>query len=266
MNVTFLGAGLYGEALAKLVEINDHEVKFYDPYRFPEIELKDAVRDADALVYVAPAHAYSDILPGLPKDKPLILASKGFVSMQPFKEFTDFSVLGGAAFAEDIMTGKPQIGPVIRLTASSELSEQLFTTDFVWVEYTSDAKGIMLCGALKNVYAIGAGIYLEVNNPEPYFKQAFDEMRDIIELNGCSRETATLSCGLPDLIMSSSSDGRNFRFGDEIRNFPNSKLEPVGTVEGVTVIQSLADFPDFKVPSSAKLFKEIVKGVINATQ
>lgn len=262
MKVTFLGAGLYGEALGKMAELNDHEVKYYDPFRFPDIKLADAISEAEAVVYVAPALAYPEILPELSKDTPLILASKGFVSLKPFADFKNFSVLGGAAFAEDLMEGKRPI----RLTASSEISEQIFTTDFLTVEFTEDTKGIMLCGALKNVYAIGAGIFVNKENPEQYFSEAFFEMQDILKANGSAEDTATLSCGLPDLLLSSTPDGRNYRYGREIRNHPESRVEPVGTVEGVTVIESLKNFPDFIIPEEAELIKEIIKRVENATK
>ena len=262
MKVTFLGAGLYGEALGKMAELNDHEIKYYDPYKFPDIKIEDAISEAEAVVYVAPAVAYQEILPKLSKKTPLILASKGFVSMRPFEEFENFSVLSGAAFAEDLMEAKH----LVRLTASSEISEQIFTTDNLTIEFSKDTKGIMLCGALKNVYAIGAGILLDKEHPEQYFSEAFLEMQDILKANGAEENTATLSCGLPDLLLSSTSDGRNYRYGREIRNHPKSQIEPVGTVEGVTVIESLKDFPDFIIPEDADLIKEIIKKVTNATK
>lgn len=262
MKVTFLGAGLYGEALGKMAELNDHEVKYYDPFRFPEIKLADVIDEAEAVVYVAPALAYPEILPELSKDTPLILASKGFVSLMPFADFKNFSVLGGAAFAEDLMEAKHPV----RLTASSEISEQIFTTDFLTIEFTDDTKGVMLCGALKNVYAIGAGIFLDKEHPEQYFSEAFLEMQDILKANEAEENTATLSCGLPDLLLSSTSDGRNYRYGREIRNHPDSRVEPVGTVEGVTVIESLKDFPDFVIPEDAALIKEIIERVENAAK
>ena len=68
MKVSFLGAGLYGEALGKLAELNEHEVKYYDPYRFPDIKLKDVVAEAEAIVYVAPAEAYQELLSELPAE------------------------------------------------------------------------------------------------------------------------------------------------------------------------------------------------------
>lgn len=262
MKVTFLGAGLFGEALGRLAEVNEHEIKFYDPFRFPDIKIEDAISEAEVIVYVAPAEAYKEILPKLPKDKPLILASKGFVSLKPFAGFENFSALGGAAFAEDIMEAKNQL----RLTASSEISEQLFTTELVTVEYTEDTKGIVLLGALKNVYALGAGMFIEDENPEQYFSEAYFEMQDILKANGADPETAALSCGVADLLLSSTPSGRNFCFGREIAEHPESKVEPAGTVEGLTVIKSFEKFPDFVIPEDTELFWKIVNEVKRAAE
>ncbi|MBQ8992024.1 hypothetical protein IJ090_01145 [Candidatus Saccharibacteria bacterium] len=255
MKVGFLGAGLYGEALGHLAEINEHEVEYYDPYRFPERKIGEVISEAEVVVYVAPAEAYREILPELSYETSLILASKGFVSLKPFEKFRKFSALGGATFAEDIMEEKAGL----KLAASSELSEQLFTTDFLTVEYTRDTKGVVLCGALKNVYAIGAGLM----GAEDYLMKASSEMAEILTANGAEPTTIRLSCGVADLILSSTPEGRNFRFGEELKHFPESRVEPVGTVEGLTVVKSLEDFPDFVVPEGAKLFKEIVERVKN---
>ena len=236
-----------------MAKLNDHEVKYYDPIKFPKIEIEEAVAEAEVIIYAAPASAYKEILPKLPKDVPLILASKGFVSMKPFEKFKDFSVLGGAAFADTIDRAikfrkkADEYDPII-LTASSEIPEQLFTMELLKVEYTEDAKGVMLCGALKNVYAIGGGIFMLDEYPGEYLSEAYYEMQDILLANGCDPDTAMLSCGVADLMVSCTMDGRNFRFGDEIRMHPRSRIEPVGTIEGLNVIRSLDEFPDFVWP------------------
>lgn len=263
MKVGFLGAGLYGEALGHLAEINEHEVKYYDPYRFPERKIEEVISGAEVVVYVAPAEAHKEILPELAPETPLILASKGFVSLRPFERFEQFSALGGAAFAEDIMQGEER-----KLTASSEISEQLFTTDFLTVEHTDDTKGIMLCGALKNVYAIGAGLMMTQENYKDFFYYVHDEMRAILEANGCDPDIMKLSCGLLDLMISCSPSGRNFRFGEEIKLHPGSLVEPAGTVEGLTVIKSLEDYPEFVVPKEVdmEIFKKTLREVRRATK
>lgn len=285
MKVTFLGAGAYGKALGELAKFNDHEVKYYDPIVYPEVKLSEAVADAEVIVYVAPAEKYEKILPELPEETPLILASKGFISMKPFSRFKDFSVVGGAAFAATIIEAMREdsrrIYPII-LTSSSELAEQLFTADLIQVEYCSDAKAIMLCGALKNVYAIGGGMFMLEEYPEQYLIPVYEEFQDILEMNGCDSDVLTLSCGMTDLMISCTMDGRNFRFGDEIRMHPESRVEPVGTIEGLNVIRSLDKFPDFSwwhddegenveggmlyLESDRSIFGQIVGVVKNATK
>lgn len=276
MKICFLGAGSFGKALAKIAEYNGHEVNFYDPIVFPEIELSTATKGKDLLVYVAPSNKWQDVVPKLPTDTPIICASKGFLSNQPFERIQkEFSAIGGAAFSEDLADeNKP-----VRLTASSEIAENVFSTEHITIEYTKDTLGIMLCGALKNVYAIGAGAYKENliseedgcgPQPEnvddmslilPYLETAASEMQKILEENGADKNTLKLSCGVPDLVLSCTDNSRNFRFGRAIVR--NEKPETT-TIEGLNVIEELDKYPEFKIPESATLLKDIISRVKNA--
>ncbi|MBQ3309301.1 hypothetical protein IJG78_01335 [Candidatus Saccharibacteria bacterium] len=255
MKVTILGAGAFGSALGKIVEYNGHEVTFYDPIKYPSISLDSAVSSPEAIIYVAPSDQHADLLPYLPQDTPLICASKGFLSLTPFNKFTNFSALGGAAFAKDIENSKKNL----RLTASSSLSERLFSTEKITVEYTADTLGILLCGALKNIYAIGAGLFGDSENAEavsmPYLESVISEMQSILKVNGSSSEVLKLSCGAPDLLLSCSPDSRNFRFGLSLKNHTKSND---ATVEGLSVIKSLNEYPEFTIPNSATILKDII--------
>ncbi|MBQ3306106.1 hypothetical protein IJH02_01570 [Candidatus Saccharibacteria bacterium] len=276
MKVTFLGAGAFGSVLGNITKENGNEVKFYDPIKFPKNKLEDAIKDAEVIVYVAPSAAAKRLLPKLPKDVPLICASKGFVSMKPFEEFEDFSALGGASFSEDLEKGYSPYDNEIVLTASSELSEQLFTTDYLQIEYFDDTYSILLCGALKNVYAIGAGMHTE-NRPagvNPRMMTADDavfmravafEMPEVLEANGADPEAMMLSCGLRDFTLTATEGSRNYRFGKTLKENPGvSGLEIGSTVEGVAVIESLKDYPEFEIPESAEILKDIIEKVENA--
>ena len=66
MKVTFLGAGVYGKALGNLAESNGHEVKYYDPYKFPDIKLEDVAKARDLIIYAAPAGAVFELASELP--------------------------------------------------------------------------------------------------------------------------------------------------------------------------------------------------------
>lgn len=284
MKITFLGAGVFGSALAKIAEYNGHEVRFYDPIKYPELKIGDVIDGADLAVYVAPSNAYADILPELPDNLPLVCASKGFLSKTPFARFKDFSALGGAAFADDVLTALKDSAEStddseddtnlnvkeISFTASSATLEQIFSAEKIKVEYTEDTLGIMLCGALKNVYAIGAGMYGDGSVPISYLETVIVEMADILEANGASKETLKLSCGAQDLMLSCTEGSRNYRYGEQLKKSISEKSTSENqpeTIEGVSVIKSLPDHPDFALPESANIFREIVAAVeSNITQ
>ena len=298
MKITFLGAGAFGNALAKVANYNGHETKFFDPYKYPDVALAAAISGADVVVFSAPSKVAPEILPQLDPDTPLICASKGFLSLKPFEKFKDFSVLSGAAFSDEVeaTTSNPNSRKLI-LTATSVLSEELFSTENITIEYTTDKLGVLLCGALKNIYAIGAGIYYqkslddtcgptaeeqnsdevsdntEAQNSTPlvsmlYLEKAVSEMIKILEANGASRDTLRLSCGAADLVLSSTGRSRNFCLGRElakikaaVSNNDTKKLDGQmsGTVEGASVILGLSNYPDFVLPSDTTIFHDTVK-------
>ena len=283
MKITFLGAGVFGSALAKIAEANGHEIRFYDPYKYPEISLSDATHGSDLNIYAAPSSAATDILPNLEKAAPLICASKGFLSLKAFQDFKDFSALGGAGFAKDIESTTNSENPEnteVIFTTSSETAEYVFSTENTRLEFTKDTLGIMLCGALKNVYAIGAGLYGESDStvaPMSYLESAISEMQQILKANHADPETLRLSCGAADLVLSCTENSRNFRFGKALKEkalapsqilqadsqIPqaDSQIPQAETVEGLLVINSLENHPEFIVPESAQLFKDIVKTI-----
>lgn len=269
MNVTFLGAGAFGTALGEIAEENGNTVSFYDPIKYPEKSLKEAVNNAEVIVYTAPSDQYQKLLKDLPKDIPLICASKGFLSLEPFKDFEDFSALGGAAFAEDfeaIKDGEDTHGRVfLQLTASSPISETLFTTDYLHIQYTEDVKGILLCGALKNVYAIGAGLYGDESADDDimafqgFLSEVIHEFISVLDANGSSKDILLLSCGAEDLMLSCTPDSRNFRFGRALKN--HDKKEKDATIEGLAVVKSIEKTADFIIPEDATILKDIIKTV-----
>ena len=321
MKIAVLGAGAYGQVLGRLAEQNGHTVVFYDPYKFPRRSLKTATRGADAMLYVAPASAATELAPQLPLGVPLICASKGFLSDWAFREFADFTALGGAGFASDFQNllqssegggrastapsarssqeGRASTAPSARssqdqdsstsdaaqgrspitLTTSSRLAEEILKHAQINFEYTEDTLGIMLCGALKNVYALGAGLLDCSTNT--YLDLAQREMAQILLYNDADPDTVQLACGGADLRLTCTADSRNYRFGQLVaelhkqsltdqhffgkvaprtlrRRLDLPKLAAKQTIEALSVIRSLDSSERFLVPPSARLFITIV--------
>lgn len=280
MKITFLGAGVFGTALSKIARYNGNEIKLYDPIKFPNLSLSAAINGSDCIVYTAPSNKHQDLLPELDPGTPLICASKGFLSEKPFQSFKHFSALGGAAFASELESSinyldsdsadmsdsainRPTAPRPLTFTASSELAEQLFSTENITIEYTEDALGIMLCGALKNVYAIAAGYQGEDENNSVsvvFLEKAITEMISILEANHASKDTLRLSCGAADLVLTCSEKSRNYRFGKALKLNDQTEIDNSlkNTVEGLSIIKDLNHYPEFSLPDSATIFKDIV--------
>ncbi len=241
MNIAILGAGAFGQALGKILTDNQHTVKYYDPYVYPDVNLDAATFEADTIVIAVPSLAIEKLLQDYPerlKKVPTILATKGLLSAEPFADFTQFSVLSGPAFASEIVEGKPAT-----LTSSSPVAMGIFHNDQITIELCEDINGILLCGALKNIYAIGAGYYSNSENMTAAFIQhAHAEMKNYLSDHDCDPATAELSCGLGDLILTCTNEtSRNYRCGkmlaegrsiDEIQD----KLH---TIEGLSALLSV---------------------------
>lgn len=169
-----------------------------------------------------------------------------------FASFPQFSAISGPAFAGEIIEGKPAT-----FTASAPFAMGLFKNNQVEIELCDDLLGILLCGTLKNIYAIGAGYHSHSENSMASFIQhAHSETKAYLHTHGANPETAELACGLGDLILTCTNDtSRNFTCGrmlydgrsmDEIRG-------ELKTVEGLNAIP-LVDI-DNKYP----LLRQIAK-------
>ena len=159
------------------------------------------------------------------------------------------------------------------------MAEEILKHAQINFEYTEDTLGIMLCGALKNVYALGAGL-LDCNT-STYLDLAQREMAQILLYNDADPDTVQLACGGADLRLTCTADSRNYRFGQLVaelhkqsltdqhffgkvaprtlrRRLDLPKLAAKQTIEALSVIRSLDSSERFLVPPSARLFLTIV--------
>ena len=261
MKVTILGAGAFGTALGTILEENYHSINFYDPIKHPDVSIKAATKDADAVIVAAPSEFVPDLLKNLPENTRLINTSKGFLSLKPFAKFSDFGILSGASFASSILEKKPTT-----FTTNSEFAEKLFKTSWTTFEHSDDLLGILLCGSFKNIYAIGAGLKgLKPNTKklQQYLDDCLLELRAILAANNCDPETAELSCGRGDLFITcSSTESRNYQYGAALLAGQNPAEN--ATVEGVSAINEL-EKSDLKLPP-LKILDDIIKEVKNAAK
>lgn len=116
-----------------------------------------------------------------------------------------------------------------------------------------------MCGALKNVYAILAGLRgLKRDTVEwlDYIASASAEMKSILELNGAAARTVDCYCGVSDLMLTCGYPSRNYEFGDKLR--VDSAYRPEKTVEGVSALRRIRR-GEIKVPEKAPILRELIE-------
>ena len=105
MKIAMLGAGAFGTALGGILAGKGHDIDYYDS-KVEKERLSDVLQKAKYIVLCIPSKAVPYLLPYIPKDIPLIIATKGILNDAPFKEFKDYMVLSGPGFANDIKAQK----------------------------------------------------------------------------------------------------------------------------------------------------------------
>lgn len=253
MKIAILGAGAFGTALGGILADKGYDIDYYDS-KVERESLSEVLEGASYIVLAVPSQAAPFLLPHLPLNKPLIVATKGFLDSHNFKDFTDYMVLSGPGFADDIKAGKET-----HLTATDDRVADLFTTDFLTFDFTSDKNGVLMCGALKNIYAIYAG-YLGLKpgteTHEEYLTEVAEEMKALLSSNNGDPKTVELSCGKGDLRLTCDLPSRNYEFGQILRQ--DSKAVPKKTVEGLTALFKVKR-GEIVVPDSALKLKELIK-------
>ena len=286
MNISILGTGAYGLALAMMFHKNN-KVKMWTKFESEKEELikthenkkvlpgvkipKDIeisndfyeiVKDANLIVIAVPAGFVDDVSFELSKyykdDQFVLLASKGierdsclFVA-DIFKRHVKtrrFAVISGPSFAIDIVTNCP-----IGLTLASEnkktrdFVKKTLECDSIKLRETRDVIGTEVCGSIKNVIAIAAGILDGMGYPEStqamFITESLHDIKELISNLGGDRKTILSYAGFGDLLLTATSKkSRNFSYGRLLgENKPKNEIDEYvknTTIEGLYTIQSI---------------------------
>ncbi|XP_074801718.1 glycerol-3-phosphate dehydrogenase 1-like protein isoform X2 [Natator depressus] len=227
----------------KLTDIinNEHEnVKYLPGYKLPENvvavpNLNEAVQDADLLVFVIPhqfIHKICDEITGrVPKKAVGITLIKGIdegpeglkliSDIIREKMGIDISVLMGANIANEVAAEKfceTTIGS--KILENGLLFKELLQTPNFRITVVDDADTVELCGALKNIVAVGAGfcdgLRCGDNTKAAVIRLGLMEMIAFAKIfckGQVSIATFLESCGVADLI-TTCYGGRNRRVAE----------------------------------------------------
>jgi len=132
------------------------------------------------------------------------------------------SILSGPNFAKEIASGKPTASLIASksISDSNKISKLLSSSHFR-PYLSNDIVGAQICGAMKNVYAIGCGIIAGKkfgdNAVASIISRSFAEISLVCKKLGGKPETLMGLSGIGDLFLTCSSDkSRNFSLGLKI--------------------------------------------------
>jgi len=132
------------------------------------------------------------------------------------------SILSGPNFAKEIALGKPTASLIASQTMNeSKKISQLLSSAYFRPYLSNDIIGAQICGAMKNVYAIGCGIITGKkfgdNAVASIISRSFAEISLVCNKLGGKPETLMGLSGLGDLFLTCSSEkSRNFSLGLKI--------------------------------------------------
>jgi glycerol-3-phosphate dehydrogenase (NAD(P)+) len=260
MNVSLLGAGAWGTALA-VQAVSRHAVHLWtrdaahaallaaarENQRYlpgcalaVEIEvgadLDAALRHArDGLIVVAtPMAGLREMLGTLPDEARVVWLCKGFEAgsgalgheiAHELRPHAHAGVLSGPSFAEEVARGQPTA--LVAASADAALREavaEVFHTETLRIYTSTDAVGVEVGGAVKNVMAIATGLCDGLAGQGPggpglnaraaLITRGLAEMTRLGVALGAQAETFMGLSGLGDLVLTATGDlSRNRKVG-----------------------------------------------------
>ena len=223
MKVGLFGCGAYGMALSSIMIENNCDITMWTKFEQEKQELEktrknerlipnfsisekiklttsveECIKDKDLLVIAIPA-AFIDSLavemkPYI-KDNHILIATKGieqetglFINqiLEKYLDTRNIAVISGPSFAVDLVTKMPA---GLSLATENEKTEKLvrkaLANHYIKLRTTKDIIGTEICGSIKNVIALSAGMLegLGANDSTTamLLTEAIHDMREIID-------------------------------------------------------------------------------------
>lgn len=286
MKIGLFGTGAYGMALSSILTHNKCEVtmwtkfeeekKLLDKTRKNEklipnfsiskdikitTDIEECIKNKDLLIIAIPA-AFVDNLciemqPYI-NNNHILIATKGieqdtglFINqiVEKYLNTKNVAVISGPSFATDLVTKMPAgLSLASHSKKTIELSKTSLQNKYIKLRETDDIIGVEVCGSIKNVIALSAGMLEGLNANEStkamLIAEAMHDMEEILDAFNCNRRTVLSFAGLGDLLLTcTSTKSRNYSFGkllgqkvsrEEINEYLRST-----TVEGFYTLESI---------------------------
>ena len=283
-NIGILGAGTWGVALARLLANKGENVTVWSalPSEVKELaetrrhrnlpkmiipdsivfteDMKTACDGMDVIVFAVPSvfmrSTASKAKPYIKENQIIVSVAKGFETetLLTMTEIIESEIghserivaLSGPTHAEEVSIDLPTM--IVSACESSDNAhkvQDLFGTENMRVYTNSDIHGVELCGALKNVLALAAGMSAGLgygdNAKAALITRGVVELSRLGEAMGCNSHTFYGLAGIGDLVVTATSrHSRNNQAGILIGQGMSAKeaTEKVGmVVEGLNALE-----------------------------
>ena len=303
--VTVLGGGSFGTAIANIAAMNNHNVtlwmrsekqaedirqncensRYLPGYKLhsrltPSLDLKSAVSGADYVFVAVPSKAFRAVveesIPYLAEHARLISLTKG-IEPHSFKLMSqilheaapthEVGVISGPNLAKEIAEG--QISATVVASYSQPLRQsvqEMLSCGSFRVYGNPDIYGVEMAGAIKNIYAIVAGLATALgmadNTRAAIITRSLAEMSRFAVRLGANPMTFLGLAGVGDLIVTCSSKlSRNYRVGYYIGEGLTLKqaIKKIGeTAEGINTLRMVHD-----KAAELGIYMPLVKGLFS---
>lgn len=258
VKIGVIGAGYWGTSLSQVLSSTNESIILFSEEKdvikdinknrtnskyLPDVILNESIEPTNnlkkllkecSIIYIAvPTESYKDIFDNVRsvlRDEHIwVIGSKGFdpqnalLPSQLLEEIFDqplnYATLSGPVFAKELIQKKP-----CALTIQSycntiiEKIDPIIQSPYIRLYYGKDPIGAQLCGALKNIIAIAAGLSdgLELGNGAraAIISRGITEIERYVVSHGGEADTVRGLSGAGDIIMASTSENsRHYRFG-----------------------------------------------------
>jgi glycerol-3-phosphate dehydrogenase (NAD(P)+) len=254
----------------------------------PVQSFKQALAGKELVVMVVPSHVYREILqqakPYLRPGVPILSATKGLenetlLTMQQVlaavldkAHAEHYACLAGPSFAREVSLKFPTAVTIAcQEQAEAVKLQRLFFTEYFRVYTSQDVIGIELCGAIKNVIALGAGIADGLgsghNGRAALITRGLAEITRLGLALGANAKTFAGLAGMGDLVLTCTSDlSRNHTVGVQLGK--GKALQEIikdmqMVAEGIKTTQSAYDLAKkvgVDMPITEQVYEILYKG------